>query len=88
MPAKNLSDEAVSVLREGAGGDEDALRCLSAHQASCEGLDLRTTDAAFPAFRLDIDLIEPEAVLLDLTVDAAVPALTDDLRRARSRGAP
>lgn len=70
----------AGVFGEVAGGDEDAFGGALELECAHEALDLGAPDDVLPAFGLDVDLLEAEAIEGDDTVDAAVAGATDTLQ--------
>src|SRR5262249_39953058 len=58
-------------------GDENSL--FGALSLKCAGklLDFWTTDSTIPAFCLNIDNVQSQTILVDHTVNSAIPGLTD-----------
>src|SRR5712692_6939434 len=68
----DLAAVLFRLLRERGCRDEDALAGVPAGEGAQERLDLGSSDGSLPPLGLDIDLLQPEPVEIDHTVDTAV----------------
>src|SRR6185369_2166294 len=69
---RNRFHECSRRIRKIAGGDKDAFVGLLPRQGSDETLNLLSADGVLPAFRLDVDDIEAQTILVDHAVNALV----------------
>src|SRR6266571_3548369 len=60
------------IFRESRCSDEHALLCPVSFKASSESLDLRPTHRILPTFRLYVDSVQPQLVLLYNAVNPSV----------------
>jgi hypothetical protein len=72
-------DVVLGLLRELRGGDQHALLGSIAFQAPCERLDRGTAHRLSPPFRLDMDHVQTEPILLDDSVHAAIATTANRL---------
>ena len=71
------------VLREGGGRQDDALPGSDVIHAADEALDDGSTHWTIPPLCLDANHVQPELVLLDHAIDAAVTRLARDRSLSR-----
>ena len=74
-------------LGEGGGGDENAFLGAMFGEGAGEFLDPGAADGIFPAFGLEVDAVETEAVFVDDAVDPAVAAAADGTTGVPARAA-
>jgi hypothetical protein len=75
--------EVNGVLRECRSREDDPLPGSDVIHAPDEALDYRPTNWTVPPFRLDANYVQPQFVLLDHTVNAAVTRLTGNCSLSR-----
>ena len=76
----NLACEFSRLAGEAGGGDEDALPRTPPCKRPIERLHLWSTDRSLPAFRLNVNPLEPELVERNNPVDASITRMTHALK--------
>src|SRR5947208_7224058 len=85
--ALNASRILDRLFRKIGGRNKDALLGSEPLQGPGKLLNLRPADRLLPLLRLDVNRVQPKAVLLDDSINALVPTLADCLPRVLSGSA-